>query len=250
MHFDLEGPHQSWGDSAFGATRRHIVTSNGVLIDTTAGAAKFGNGAAKFDGASSLIVDEMFGNQGDFYPVTPGQTWSMWMKLYPTPVSNIQSIANVYGTATNYQSIVYNQTTDTLSMQEDTGSGKVTSWTIPNMNITSGAGAIGTGVWFTLAFVYEASSNKVFAFVDGTLKGTSTVATAWSTLWKTAAMSIGYDRGDSGAFAHMMLDEYAISAAVRHTTTYLAPAEPYYAKGLYCFHSGLSMPYRLEPVGS
>ena len=250
LHFDQEGPHQAWGDSAFGATRRHIVTSNGVIIDTTAGAAKFGNGAAKFDGSSSLIVDQMFGAQGDFYPVSPGQTWSMWMKLYPTPTSNIHALANVYGTATDYQSITYNQTTDTLSMQEDSGSGKITSWTCPNMGITSGVGAIGTGVWFTLVFVYEQSSSRIFPFVNGVPKTPGTVTTSWSNLWSTAAMSIGYDRGDSGAYAHMMLDEYAISSAVRHTTGYLAPTEPYYAKGLYCWHSDLSMPYRLDPVGA
>lgn len=248
MHFDVGGPHGSFGDSSVGASFRHQITNDGVTIDTST--SQFGTGSAKFDGSSALIIDQMLGTQGEFYPSVPGLTWQMWLRLAPTPISNIQPLCNVYGTATSYQSIVYNQATDELLMSEDVGLGKSTVWSIPNMGITSGGTPIGTGVWFALAFVYEASSNKVYAFVNGNLVGSDGVATSWSNLWSTAALNIGFDRGDSNLHGHFWMDEYAISREVRHTSSYLSPSEPFYAEGIYCWHSGLSAPYRLQPVGS
>ena len=121
LHFDGDAAHGGeWADSSFGSTVPHIVTSNGVTIDYSN--KKFGDGSAYFNGTSSLVVDDVLGARGEFYPASAGFTFTAWVRW--DSAGTIQPLWGVYGTASDWQNICYDQATDTLQCYENTGGGQ------------------------------------------------------------------------------------------------------------------------------
>ena len=243
LHFDGDAAHGgAWADSSFGSTFQHIITSEGVTIGNSV--KKFGEGAALFDGASYLIVDQMLGSRGEFFPDSQGFTLTAWLNLDST--GTIQPLWGVGGTAADWQNITYNQSTDTLACYENTGVGKTLNWAVPSIGLSH-------STWHYLMIAYTtAGSGTVYVFVDGTLVnvgGTSMVNT-WIGMFSTGAINIGYDKYDSGLYFKGHIDEFSYSATARQIASFISPTEPFYAEGLYCNHAGRSAPYRLKPTGS
>ena len=259
IHFDEDGPHGFLSDSGFGASQRHTITNKPGLIDTDgvvpdSSTTKFGSGSAHFQGDAYLNIDEMFGGGTDFDPNNaPGYSWSFWLNLEANATST-QPLTGVYNTASKWSHFIYDDIADSLMLKQDFGAGPVTSATIPNMGITTGASPIGMGTWFYLAFVYERSSNKLFAFVNGVLIGSDTLTAAapnaFADVWVNSAIRIGFDEGYSSSKFKGYMDEIAFSSKVRHTTGFTNPSESFRATGVYAWHGGLSQPYRLQPVGA
>ena len=253
LHFDEDVPHGgAWADSAWGSTFPHIVTANGVTIDKTGPGSgpgsgpKFGDGSARFDGFSVLKVDELLGSRGEFYPGSAGFTFTAWLYLPASPANYTQPLWGAYGTASNWQNIVYDQTTDALSCYANTGGGKTLNWSVPTLGMVHSQ-------WHYLMIAYEAApSNRVFVFVDGTLinSGGTLMAGTWSTLFETSSINIGYDQGDSNQMFQGWMDELSWSSTSRQSASFVSPTEPFYAEGLYVYHSGKSTPFRLKPTGS
>ena len=210
----------------------------------TASVKKFGEGAALFDGASYLIVDQMLGSRGEFFPGAAGFTLTAWLNL--DSLGTIQPLWGVGGTAADWQNITYNQSTDTLACYENTGVGKTLNWAVPSIGLSH-------STWHYLMIAYEsAGGGKVFVFVDGTLMnvGGTSMANTWIGMFSTGAINIGYDKYDSGLYFKGHIDEFSYSATARQTADFVSPSEPFYAEGLYCYHAGRSAPYRLKPTGS
>ena len=261
LHFDTDGPHGFLSDAGFGSTQRHTITNkpglvdvDGVVVDNST--TKFGTGSAYFGGDSYLNIDEMFGGGTDFDPnAGPGYSWSFWLNLQ-TATATIQPLTGVYYTAAKWSHLVFDEAADTLYLKQDfdDGVGTRTSAAIGSLGISLGATPIGMGTWFYLAVVYEKSSNKLYVFVNGILKGSDTLTAAapnaFVDIWKNTAIRIGFDQGYSDSKFKGHMDEVAYSAKVRHTTAFVNPTEAFRATGLYAWHGGLSQPYRLQPVGS
>ncbi len=192
------------------STGTHTLTANGDAALTSA-LAKFGVGAAKFDGTGDYIsypdnATWDFGS-GDF-------TIDMWVY--------VKSAASSLGFATNGSGAGgwgFRLNSNTLDFYDAAGSKNTASWDPTD------------DTWYHLAVVR--SGNDYMFFVNGVQQGTTATA-AGSIAASSGAMLIGQTFNTSGgSFTGSgqnmtgLIDEFRISNIARWTTGFTAPTAAY-----------------------